>query len=167
MTHGFWGMYRARFTSPSWFIFISISIFPLTDPKPPNSEKIFIITGWKSAIWKLQQLNHYILSFTAIRSTKWFWLISLLTNKTSKIQLSSFKQTSLLVVIMGCIKLGIFIRQLDWSNKKVVLFITGMSAKDETVDAIILSLRSGPQKSFIYHMHKVRKLCNSLKSGEY
>lgn len=31
-------MYRALFTSPSWLILISISIFPLTDPKPPNSE---------------------------------------------------------------------------------------------------------------------------------
>lgn len=39
MTHGFWGIYLARFTSPSWFILISISILPLTEPKPPNSAK--------------------------------------------------------------------------------------------------------------------------------
>lgn len=39
MTHGFCGIYLARFTSPSWFILISISILPLTEPKPPNSAK--------------------------------------------------------------------------------------------------------------------------------
>lgn len=37
---GFCGIYRARFTSPSWFIFNSTSIFPVIDPNPPNSSII-------------------------------------------------------------------------------------------------------------------------------
>lgn len=65
-----------------------------------------------------------------------------MTEKKNKIKL-----TSLLIVIVRCIKLGIFIGQLDWSNKKVILFITGVSAKDEAMDAVILSLGSDTQNS--------------------
>lgn len=43
MIQGFCGIYRARFTSPSWFILISISILPLTEPNPPNSESSWIL----------------------------------------------------------------------------------------------------------------------------
>ena len=35
--HTFWSWIFYLLTSPSWLILISISIFPLTEPKPPNS----------------------------------------------------------------------------------------------------------------------------------
>jgi len=37
--YGFCGMYRARFTSPSWLIFCVISIFELAPEKPPASPR--------------------------------------------------------------------------------------------------------------------------------
>ena len=45
MMQGFWGIQRALFTSPSWLILISISIFPLTEPKPPNSVNKILIAN--------------------------------------------------------------------------------------------------------------------------
>lgn len=43
LTQGFWVMYLALFTSSSWLILISCSIFPQTEPEPPNSPKALSI----------------------------------------------------------------------------------------------------------------------------
>ena len=54
-------------------------------------------------------------------------------------QYHNCRPTSLLVIIVSSIKLSVLVRQLYRGNEEVVLFITGVCAKDETVDGVVFA----------------------------